>query len=47
MNKKDDIGLKEMNMEIDPDLTPKEEIKAIEYNEGIAGINNKNDGNCK
>ena len=32
-------------MEIDPDLTPKEEKKAIEYNEGITGINNKvNDG---
>jgi len=45
MNKKDDIGLKEMNMEIDPDLTPKEEKKAIEYDEGITGINNnKNDG---
>jgi len=40
MNKKDDIGLKEMNMEIDPDLTPKEEKKAIEYNEGIESINN-------
>ena len=43
MNKKDDIGLKEMNMEIDPDLTPKEEKKAIEYDEGITGINNKID----
>lgn len=38
LNKKDDIGLKEMNMEIDPDLTPKEEKQAIEYDEGIGAI---------
>ena len=38
LNKKDDIGLKEMNLEIDPDLTPKEEKKAVEYNEGIGAI---------
>lgn len=43
MNKKDDIGLKEMNMEIDPDLTPKEEKKAVEYNEGTTGIYNLNE----
>lgn len=42
LNKKDDIGLKEMNMEIDPDLTPKEEKKAVEYDEGIGGIKNDN-----
>jgi len=42
MNKKDDIGLKEMNMEIDPDLTPKEEKKAIEYNDGIETIAKEN-----
>ena len=42
MNKKDDIGLKEMNMEIDPDLTPKEEKKAVEYNESVGSILNEN-----
>jgi predicted RNA methylase len=43
MNKKDDIGLKEMNMEIDPDLTPKEEKKAVEYNQGTTSIYNLNE----
>lgn len=42
MNKKDDISLKEMNMVIDPDLTPEEEKKAIEYNEGITGLKKNN-----
>jgi len=42
MNKKDDIGLKEMNMEIDPDLTPLEEKKAIDYNDGIGAIAKEN-----
>ena len=39
LNKKDDIGTKEMNKAIDPDLTPKEEKKAIEYKEGIGKLN--------
>jgi tRNA1(Val) A37 N6-methylase TrmN6 len=42
MNKNDDIGLKEMNIEIDPDLTPSEEKKAIDYNDGVGAIAKEN-----
>ena len=42
MNKKNDIGLKEMNMEIDPDLSPLEEKKAIDYNDGVGAIAKEN-----
>lgn len=38
LNKKDEIGLKEMNLEIDPELKPLEEKKAEDYNDGIGSI---------
>lgn len=41
LNKNDDVGLKEMNMEIDPHLLPEEEELARNYNEGIAGMDDK------
>lgn len=39
LNKTDDLDLKDMNMIIDPDLTPKEEKKADDFEAGIGSIN--------
>lgn len=38
LNKKDDLSLKEMNMEIDPDLTPLQEKNADNYEKGVGSI---------
>jgi predicted RNA methylase len=41
LNKTDDLDLREMNMIIDPDLTPLEEKKADDFEAGIGSINDK------
>jgi hypothetical protein len=41
LNKTDDLDLREMNMIIDPDLTPLEEKKAEDYEAGVGSINDK------